>query len=88
MKFTEAVLRTGYYLRHRRSWWRLYRFADSRREKAVYLANPEMQPELDNHEYAVGRQLKPEARMDIIYELADLKIRPTSMIDVSDGPRF
>jgi len=34
-----------------------------------------MQPELDNHEYAVGRQLKPEARMDIIYELADLKIR-------------
>jgi len=55
------------------------------REKAVYLANPEMQPELDNHEYAVGRQLKPEARMDIIYELADLGIKPTSMIDVSDG---
>ncbi|MEJ0057183.1 MAG: thiamine-phosphate kinase [Bacteroidota bacterium] len=55
------------------------------REKAVYLANPDMQPELDNHEYAVGRQLKPEARMDIIYELADLKIKPTSMIDISDG---
>ncbi|CAN5167663.1 thiamine-phosphate kinase [soil metagenome] len=55
------------------------------REKAVYLANPEMQPELDSHEYAVGRQLKPEARMDIIYELADLNIKPTSMIDVSDG---
>ncbi len=55
------------------------------REKAVYLTNPEMQPELDNHEYAVGRQLKPEARMDIIYELADLNIKPTAMIDVSDG---
>ena len=55
------------------------------REKAVYLSNPEMQPELDNHEYAVGRQLKPEARMDIIYELTDLNIKPTSMIDVSDG---
>jgi thiamine-monophosphate kinase len=55
------------------------------REKAVFLANPEMQPELDKHQYAVGRQLKPEARMDIIYELADLNIRPTAMIDVSDG---
>jgi thiamine-monophosphate kinase len=55
------------------------------REKAVFLSNPEMQPELDTHQYAVGRQLKPEARMDIIYELADLGIRPTAMIDVSDG---
>ncbi|MDZ4716101.1 MAG: thiamine-phosphate kinase [Cytophagales bacterium] len=55
------------------------------REKEVYLANPNMQPELDKHEYAVGRQLKPKARMDIIHELKDLEIRPTSMIDVSDG---
>jgi thiamine-monophosphate kinase len=55
------------------------------REKAVFLANPEMQPELDTHQYAVGRQLKPEARMDIIHELADLDILPTAMIDVSDG---
>ncbi len=55
------------------------------REKAVYKANPEMQPELDKYEYTVSRQLKPEARMDIIYELADLGIRPTAMIDVSDG---
>ncbi len=55
------------------------------REKAVYLENPEMQPELDSHEYAVGRQLKPEARMDIIFELADLGIKPTAMIDISDG---
>lgn len=55
------------------------------REKAVYLSNPEMQPELDKYEYCVSRQLKPEARMDIIYELADLGILPTSMIDISDG---
>ncbi len=55
------------------------------REKAVFLANPEMQPELDKHQYSVGRQLKPEARMDIIYELAELGIRPSSMIDISDG---
>lgn len=55
------------------------------REKEVFLANPSMQPELEKHEYAVGRQLRPKARMDIIHELADLGIRPTSMIDVSDG---
>ena len=55
------------------------------REKQVFVANPEMQPKLDEYEYVVGRQLKPEARMDIIHELADLKIIPTSMIDVSDG---
>ncbi|NOT76108.1 MAG: thiamine-phosphate kinase [Cyclobacteriaceae bacterium] len=55
------------------------------REKSVYLTNPDMQPELDNHEYAISRQLKPEARMDIIYELADLGIKPSAMIDVSDG---
>lgn len=55
------------------------------REKQVFMANPEMQPMLDDYEYVVGRQLKPEARMDIIHELAELKIIPTSMIDVSDG---
>ncbi len=55
------------------------------REKEVFLTDPNMQPKLDNHEYAIGRQLKPEARMDIIHELADLGIRPTAMIDVSDG---
>ncbi len=55
------------------------------REKQVYLADPNMQPQLDLHEYVVGRQLKPKARMDIIHELAELGIQPTSMIDVSDG---
>jgi thiamine-monophosphate kinase len=55
------------------------------RERQVFLANPDMQPELERYEYLVGRQLKPEARMDVIHELADLNVVPTSMIDVSDG---
>ncbi|MBY0434110.1 MAG: thiamine-phosphate kinase [Cyclobacteriaceae bacterium] len=55
------------------------------REREVFLADPNMQPQLEKHEYPVRRQLKPEARMDIIYELAELGIQPTAMIDVSDG---
>ena len=55
------------------------------REKSVYLSNPEMQPELDEKEYIVGRQLKAEARMDIVHELSEHQIVPTSMIDISDG---
>jgi thiamine-monophosphate kinase len=55
------------------------------REKQVFLTNPEMQPDLEKYQYLVGRQLKPEARMDIIHELADKNCVPTSMIDISDG---
>ncbi len=55
------------------------------REKQVFLTDPEMKPQLENFEYVVGRQLKPEARMDIIHELSELNIIPTSMIDISDG---
>jgi len=55
------------------------------REKQVFLANPNMQPDLEKYDYLVGRFLKPEARMDIVYELADAGVVPTSMIDVSDG---
>ncbi len=55
------------------------------REKEVYLADPNMQPTLDNYEYLVGRQLKPEARADIIFDLEEAGLKPTSMIDVSDG---
>ena len=55
------------------------------REKQVFQSNPEMQPDLEKYEYLVGRQLKPEARMDIIYDLAESNVIPTSMIDVSDG---
>ncbi|MDR6560709.1 MULTISPECIES: thiamine-phosphate kinase [unclassified Arcicella] len=56
------------------------------REKQVFLANPDMQPQLDkDKDYVIERQLKPNARMDVIYELRDLGVVPTSMIDVSDG---
>jgi len=55
------------------------------REKQVFLANPEMQPGLEKYEYIVGRQLKPEARTEIILDLEEFGIIPTSMIDVSDG---
>ncbi len=55
------------------------------REKAEFLANPKMQPKLEGRAYTVGRQLKPKARTDIIYELAELQVKPTSMIDISDG---
>jgi thiamine-monophosphate kinase len=55
------------------------------REKEVFLTNPEMQPDIEKYEYLVGRQLKPDARMDIIHELKELNIVPSSMIDVSDG---
>ncbi len=55
------------------------------REKQVFLSNPDMQPDLEAYEYLVGRQLKPEARMDIIHELASAGVVPTSMIDISDG---
>ncbi len=55
------------------------------REKQEFLVNPEMQPKLEGYDYIVQRQLKPEARMDIIHEFRDLGVIPTSMIDVSDG---
>src|SRR6476661_519645 len=55
------------------------------REKQAFLADPETQPELGNYEYVVQRQLKPEARLDIVHELRELDVTPTSMIDISDG---
>ena len=55
------------------------------REKQVFLANPDMQPGLEKYDYIVGRQLKPEARTEIIYDLEEFSVIPTSMIDVSDG---
>ncbi len=55
------------------------------REKQVYLTNPDMQPQLEEFQYIVQRQLRPEARMDIIHELRDKELVPTSMIDISDG---
>ena len=55
------------------------------REKQIFLENPQVQPDLENQTYIIGRQLKPEARQDIIAFLAEKEIRPTSMMDVSDG---
>jgi thiamine-monophosphate kinase len=55
------------------------------REKSVFQAAPTAQPELHGFEYLLERQLKPEARVDIVRELAELGVKPTSMIDVSDG---
>lgn len=55
------------------------------REKEVYLANPDMQPGLEKFEYLVGRQLRPIARTDIVFELEELGVKPTAMIDISDG---
>jgi len=55
------------------------------REKEVFKVNPNNQPDLDAYTYIMERQLKPEARQDIIKLLKDLGIKPTAMIDVSDG---
>ena len=55
------------------------------REKAVFEVNSKMQPEFEGSEYLLERQLKPEARLDIINSLKELNVKPTSMIDISDG---
>jgi thiamine-monophosphate kinase len=55
------------------------------REKEVYMADPNMQPNLEKYQYMVGRQLKPEARTDIVFDLAEAGVIPTAMIDISDG---
>ncbi len=55
------------------------------REKQVFQVNPNSQPDLENYTYLVERQLKPEARKDIIKLFKDLEVKPTAMIDISDG---
>lgn len=55
------------------------------REKNIYLENPQIQPDLENEKYIVGRLLKPEARRDIIEFFEKNELLPTSMMDVSDG---
>ena len=55
------------------------------REKQIYIENPGVQPDLEGFDYILERQLKPEARVDIIDLLAEMGVKPTSMIDVSDG---
>lgn len=55
------------------------------REKEVYKVNPNSQPDLEAYSYIIERQLKPEARKDIIKLLKDLEVKPSAMIDISDG---
>jgi thiamine-monophosphate kinase len=55
------------------------------REKAVLRGEKEVQPDFSGKEYLLERQLKPEARKDIIEKLAQMNILPTSMMDISDG---
>ncbi|MBP4138059.1 thiamine-phosphate kinase [Flavobacterium geliluteum] len=55
------------------------------REKQVFQVNPNSQPDLDLYTYLIERQLKPEARKDVRTLLHALEIKPTSMIDISDG---
>jgi thiamine-monophosphate kinase len=55
------------------------------REKQVFKVNPEMQPDLEGKDYILERQLKPEARNDIGRMLKGIDVKPTAMIDISDG---
>ena len=55
------------------------------REKQVFQVNPNNQPDLDAYTYLIERQLKPEARTDIKELLEKLEVKPTAMIDISDG---
>jgi thiamine-monophosphate kinase len=55
------------------------------REKKIFTENPSIQPELDGNDYVLERQLKPEARGDVVQALHKAGILPTSMIDISDG---
>lgn len=55
------------------------------REKEVFKVNPNSQPDLEPYSYLIERQLKPEARKDISGLLKELGVKPTAMIDISDG---
>jgi thiamine-monophosphate kinase len=55
------------------------------REKRVFEVDPNSQPDLTNYTYLIQKQLKPEARKDIVELFASLDVKPTAMIDISDG---
>ena len=55
------------------------------REKQVFQVDPNNQPDLDAYTYLIERQLKPEARKDVPGLLKELDVKPTAMIDISDG---
>lgn len=55
------------------------------REKKIFRENPKIQPDLEGMDYLIERQLKPEARKDIVKHLKEAGVKPTAMIDISDG---
>ncbi|MGD1846389.1 MAG: thiamine-phosphate kinase [Salibacteraceae bacterium] len=55
------------------------------REKQIFRENSSVQPDLEGKDYLLERQLKPEARREVIAELKNAGIKPTAMIDISDG---
>lgn len=55
------------------------------REKQIFLEDPQIQPDLEGKDYIIERQLKPEARKDVIELFETYGIQPHAMIDVSDG---
>ena len=55
------------------------------REKKIFIESPGVQPDLEGETYVIGRLLKPEARKDIVEFFATNQIKPTAMMDISDG---
>ncbi len=55
------------------------------REKQLFMAHPDIQPDLEGQQYLIGRELKPEARRDSIEYFRKAGVKPTAMIDISDG---
>lgn len=55
------------------------------REKQIYNENPKVQPDFSGFDYVLERQLKPEPRKDVIDMFKEIDVKPTAMIDVSDG---
>ena len=55
------------------------------REKVVFQGAPNAQPDLSGHDYILERQLKPEARKDVVEMLEEMQLQPSAMIDISDG---
>lgn len=55
------------------------------REKQLFLSDPSIQPNLEDQSYLIGRQLKPEARKEMIEMFAQHQLVPTAMMDISDG---
>lgn len=55
------------------------------REKRIWQEHPGVQPDLQDQRHLIGRQLKPEARKDVVEMFRQIGLKPTSMIDISDG---